>query len=395
MYLKSLALKGFKSFADRTLMSFDPGLTVVVGPNGSGKSNIADAMLWVLGEQSAKMLRGQAMEDVIFSGSSGRSAVSLAEVTLTLDNADHTLPIDFSEIAITRRMYRSGESEYLINGALSRLRDITDILHDSGLGKDTHSIISQGKLDSVLSSRPEERRELIEEAAGISKHRRRKLRSERKIATMQDNLTRAKDIQREINRQLRPLERQVDKAKRHRDLADELSRLNCTLAVDDLRRLQESYGVLEGRGREAEAAIELAQYRLDEKGRLILPARFREELAGGVILTRGQERCLYVFTTAEFERMYAQLREAPLAQRQARDYVRVMLSGADPQIPDRQGRITLPAPLRAYAGLDRDLAVIGAGTRVEIWDAGAWQAYLAAQEQVFAETAEEIIPGFF
>ena len=135
--------------------------------------------------------------------------------------------------------------------------------------------------------------------------------------------------------------------------------------------------------------------RLDEKGRLILPARFREELAGGVILTRGQERCLYVFTTAEFERMYAQLREAPLAQRQARDYVRVMLSGADPQIPDRQGRITLPAPLRAYAGLDRDLAVIGAGTRVEIWDAGAWLAYLAAQEQVFAETAEEIIPGFF
>ena len=122
--------------------------------------------------------------------------------------------------------------------------------------------------------------------------------------------------------------------------------------------------------------------RLDEKSRLILPARFREELAGGVILTRGQERCLYVFTTAEFERMYAQLREAPLAQRQARDYVRVMLSGADPQIPDRQGRITLPAPLRAYAGLDRDLAVIGAGTRVEIWDAGAWQAYLAAQEQV-------------
>ena len=135
--------------------------------------------------------------------------------------------------------------------------------------------------------------------------------------------------------------------------------------------------------------------RLDEKSRLILPARFREELAGGVILTRGQERCLYVFTTAEFERMYAQLREAPLAQRQARDYVRVMLSGAAPQIPDRQGRITLPAPLRAYAGLDRDLAVIGAGTRVEIWDAGAWQAYLAAQEQVFAETAEEIIPGFF
>ena len=135
--------------------------------------------------------------------------------------------------------------------------------------------------------------------------------------------------------------------------------------------------------------------RLDQKGRLILPAKFRDELAGGVVLTRGQEHCLYAFTSAEFERMYAQLREAPLAQKQARDYVRVMLSGADSQIPDKQGRITLPAPLRAYAGLSRDLAVIGAGARVEIWDAEAWQTYLAAQEQVFADTAEEIIPGFF
>ena len=135
--------------------------------------------------------------------------------------------------------------------------------------------------------------------------------------------------------------------------------------------------------------------KLDEKGRLILPAKFREELAGGVVLTRGQEHCLYAFTAAEFERMYAQLREAPLAQKQARDYVRVMLSGADSQIPDKQGRITLPGPLRAYAGLKKDLAVIGAGARVEIWDAESWSTYLATQEQVFADTAEEIIPGFF
>ena len=141
MYLKSLTLKGFKSFADRTSMSFDPGLNVVVGPNGSGKSNVSDAILWVLGEQSAKMLRGQAMEDVIFSGSSARPAVGVAEVTLVLDNSDHTLPIDFAEVGITRRMYRSGESEYLINGAPARLMDIQDILHDSGLGKETHSII--------------------------------------------------------------------------------------------------------------------------------------------------------------------------------------------------------------------------------------------------------------
>ena len=267
MYLKSLTLKGFKSFADKTQLVFDPGLTVVVGPNGSGKSNISDSILWVLGEQSAKMLRGQAMEDVIFSGSSGRQAVGLAEVTIVLDNTDRTLPIDFSEIAINRRMYRSGESEYLINGAPSRLRDITDILHDSGLGKDTHSIISQGKLDSILASRPEERRELVEEAAGISKHRRRKERSERKLKAMQDNLTRAKDIEREINRQLRPLERQVDKARHHRDVTRQLQELETTLLVDDLRRLQDRYGTLAARGKEADAAIELAQYRLDEKNR--------------------------------------------------------------------------------------------------------------------------------
>jgi len=265
VYLKSLALKGFKSFADKTTMLFDPGLTVVVGPNGSGKSNVADAVLWVLGEQSAKQLRGQAMEDVIFSGSSARSAVGIAEVTLVLDNTDRTLPIDFTEVAITRRMFRSGESEYLINGAPCRLMDITDILHDSGLGKDTHSIISQGKLDSILSSRPEERRSLIEEAADISKHRRRKARSERKLASMDENLAKAKVVEREIMRQLKPLERQVDKAMRSRDLTTELSELATILAVDDLRRLQEGYATLSVRDKEAEAAVELAQYRVDEK----------------------------------------------------------------------------------------------------------------------------------
>ena len=247
MFLKSLTLKGFKSFADRTHMVFDPGLTVVVGPNGSGKSNVSDAILWVLGEQSAKMLRGQAMEDVVFSGSSARKPVGVAEVTLVLDNTDHTLPVDFTEVGITRRMYRSGESEYLINGAPARLMDIQDILHDSGLGKDTHSIISQGKLDSILSSRPEERRALIEEAAGISKHRRRKERSQRKLSDMDKNLVRARDVARELNRQLRPLERQVDRAKRFNELDARLSELTCQLAVDDVRRLQQQWGELQGR----------------------------------------------------------------------------------------------------------------------------------------------------
>ena len=265
MHLKSLILKGFKSFADRSVISLEPGITAIVGPNGSGKSNISDSVLWVLGERNAKNLRGQAMEDVIFAGSSARKSVGVAEVELVLDNSDHTLPIDFAEVGITRRMYRSGESEYLINGAPSRLMDVQDILHDSGLGKDTHSIISQGKLDSILSSRPEERRALIEEAADISKHRRRKERSQRKLVSMDENLARAKMLSREIARQLRPLERQVDKAQRARQLEDELKELEVTLAVDDLRRLQQDYARLEARGREADAACELAQYRLDEK----------------------------------------------------------------------------------------------------------------------------------
>ena len=177
MYLKSLVLKGFKSFADRSALSLEPGITAVVGPNGSGKSNISDAVLWVLGERNAKHLRGQAMEDVIFACSSARKATGLAEVELVLDNSDGKLPVDFNEVSITRRMYRSGESEYLINGSVARRMDVLDILHDSGLGTGTHSIIGQGSLDSILQSKPEDRRALIEEAAGVLKHKQRKAKS--------------------------------------------------------------------------------------------------------------------------------------------------------------------------------------------------------------------------
>ena len=238
MYLKSLTLKGFKSFADRAHMVFEPGLTVIVGPNGSGKSNVSDAIRWVLGEQSAKQLRGAAMEDVVFAGSSARKPVGMAEVDLTLDNSDHVLPVDFEEVVVTRRMYRSGESEYLINGAPARLLDITDILHDTGLGKETHSIIGQGKLDSILASKPEERRALIEEAAGISKHKRRRERSLKRLESMESHLQRVLDVQKEVSRQLKPLERQVDKAKRASVISERARELRCILAVDDLRRLQ-------------------------------------------------------------------------------------------------------------------------------------------------------------
>ncbi len=267
MYLKSLILKGFKSFADRTVLSLEPGVTVVVGPNGSGKSNISDAMLWVLGEQSAKSLRGQAMEDVIFAGSSARQPVGVAEVDLVLDNSDGTLPIEFNEVTITRRMFRNGESEYLINQTPCRLMDVHELLHDTGLGRDTHSIISQGRLDEVLNSRPEERRQLIEEAAGVLKHKKRRERAVRKLAGMEAHLERVRDISAEIDRQLRPLQRQASRAAQHAEIREDLAGIETALAVDDLRSLQGEWERATKREKEQDAEIELARYRLAEKER--------------------------------------------------------------------------------------------------------------------------------
>ena len=267
MHLKRLILKGFKSFADRTVLALEPGVTVIVGPNGSGKSNVSDAVLWVLGEQSAKTLRGTAMEDVIFAGSSARQAVGVAEVDLVLDNTDSTLPIEFAEVTVTRRMFRSGESEYLVNQAPARLMDVQELLHDSGLGRDTHSIISQGRLDEILNSRPEDRRALIEEAAGVLKHKKRKERALRRLAGMDAYLERARDVTHEIERQLRPLQRQATRASEHADLTRELRDTDVALAVDELRELQRAWDGVAKREKEAEADIELARYRLTEKQR--------------------------------------------------------------------------------------------------------------------------------
>ena len=255
MYLKSLILKGFKSFADRSVLTLEPGITAVVGPNGSGKSNISDAVLWVLGERNAKNLRGQAMEDVIFAGSSARKSVGLAEVDLVLDNSDGTLPVDYSEVAITRRMYRSGESEYLINGTAARRMDVLDILHDSGLGTGTHSIISQGNLDAILQSKPEDRRALIEEAAGVLKHKQRKAKSARKLERMDQHLARVKDVAAEVERQLGPLARKAKRARTYQELSAQLSEMTVSLAVDDLRTLQKTWDETLSRERELEQRL--------------------------------------------------------------------------------------------------------------------------------------------
>jgi chromosome segregation protein len=237
VHLKSLTLKGFKSFATATTLRFEPGITAVVGPNGSGKSNVVDAIAWVLGEQGAKALRGGKMEDVIFAGTAGRPPLGRAEVTLTIDNRDGALPIDYAEVSITRRMFRDGASDYEINGQGARLLDIQELLSDSGIGREMHVIVGQGQLDSILSARPEERRGFIEEAAGVLKHRKRKEKALRKLDAMQTNLTRLGDLTDELRRQLKPLGRQAEIARRAAGVQAELRDSRLRLLADDLATL--------------------------------------------------------------------------------------------------------------------------------------------------------------
>ena len=237
MFLKSLSMKGFKSFADPTVLEFEPGITVVVGPNGSGKSNVVDAVTWVLGAQGPRSLRSAKMEDVIFAGTSSRPALGRAEVSLTIDNASGKLPIDLAEVTITRTLFRSGDSEYAINGAPCRLLDVQELLSDSGVGRQQHMIIGQGQLDTVLNARPEDRRAIIEEAAGVLKHRRRRERAERRLAATAENLERLGDLVREVRRQIRPLERQAAAARSHDSVATELLSIRRYLAGVELAEL--------------------------------------------------------------------------------------------------------------------------------------------------------------
>ena len=242
VHLKSLTVKGFKSFASATTLRLEPGITCVVGPNGSGKSNVVDAIAWVLGEQGAKALRGGKMEDVIFAGTAGRAPLGRAEVTLTIDNTDGALPIDYTEVSITRRMFRSGESEYEINGDSCRLLDIQELLSDSGIGREMHVIVGQGQLDAVLHAKPEDRRAFIEEAAGVLKHRKRKEKALRKLDAMQANLNRLTDLTAELRRQLKPLGRQAEVARRAAAIQADLRDARLRLLADDLATLRDHPG---------------------------------------------------------------------------------------------------------------------------------------------------------
>ncbi|GAA2829987.1 chromosome segregation protein SMC [Nonomuraea rubra] len=342
MYLKTLTLRGFKSFASATALRFEPGITCVVGPNGSGKSNVVDALAWVMGEHSAKSLRGGKMEDVIFAGTSSRPPLGRAEVTLTIDNSDGALPIDYTEVTISRLMFRSGQSEYAINGDTCRLLDIQELLSDSGIGREMHVIVGQGQLDAVLHAGPEDRRAFIEEAAGVLKHRKRKEKALRKLDAMQANLTRVQDLATELRRQLKPLGRQAEIARkaaviqadlrdaRLRLLADDVCILRATLereAADEaaitarrqqveteLAQAQQREGALEAAEAEAQPRLAAAQetyFRLSSLRERITgleqlaAERHRHALDAAAIERRGRD-------PEDLEREAAEVREREL-----------------------------------------------------------------------------------
>ena len=245
MYLKSIEVQGFKSFANKILFEFHNGITGIVGPNGSGKSNVGDAVRWVLGEQSAKSLRGASMQDVIFSGTENRKPMGFASVSITMDNSDHKLPIEFDEVTVTRRVYRSGESEYRINGSACRLKDINELFYDTGIGKEGYSIIGQGQIDKILSGKPEERRELFDEAVGIVKFKRRKAAAQKKLEDERQNLVRVNDILSELTRQLGPLEKQSETAKIYLKKRDELKVLDVNMFLLEMEESRTELEALE------------------------------------------------------------------------------------------------------------------------------------------------------
>jgi chromosome segregation protein len=306
VHLKTLTAKGFKSFASTTTLRLEPGITCVVGPNGSGKSNVVDAIAWVLGEQGAKALRGGKMEDVIFAGTAGRAPLGRAEVTLTIDNSDGALPIEYTEVSITRRMYRSGESEYEINGDSCRLLDIQELLSDSGIGREMHVIVGQGQLDAVLHAKAEDRRAFIEEAAGVLKHRKRKEKALRKLESMGANLNRLTDLTAELRRQLKPLGKQAEVARRAAGIQADLRDAKIRLLADDLHTLRETVNrevadetALRERREEVEASYEQVQERLAE-----LEAALAEDAP---ILAQAQETFLQLTTLQERLRATHQL----------------------------------------------------------------------------------------
>ena len=283
MHLSSITLKGFKSFPDRTRLTFSPGVSVIVGPNGSGKSNITDAVLWAMGEQSPLAVRGQSMQDVIFAGAHGVQARAEAEVEVVLDNASGGLDLPVGEVSILRRLNRAGEGEYRINGAKCRLVDVIEILSDTGLGKEMHSVVSQGRVEAIVTSKPRDRRMLIEEAAGLGKHRKRRRRAQLKLERTQDNLDRALDVEREARTRLKPLKRQAEAAELHERIERQIDEARWTLARDGARSARAALSAAESAVAVARAAAAAAEAELAAVG-------VRREAAEEALSSRGSER---------------------------------------------------------------------------------------------------------
>ena len=380
MYLKSLTLRGFKSFASATTLRLEPGITCVVGPNGSGKSNIVDALSWVMGEQGAKSLRGGKMEDVVFAGTTSRAPLGRAEVALTIDNTDGALPIDYAEVTISRLMFRSGQSEYAINGDSCRLLDVQDLLSDSGLGREMHVIVGQGQLDQILHAGPEARRAIIEEAAGVLKHRKRKEKALRKLEAMQANLTRLVDLTAELNRRLKPLGRQAEVARKAATIQADLRDARLRLLADDYVTLRDE----EAREAAGEAAIR---------------AR-RETLERDLAAARGQEAELDTAAAAQAAEL-SQAQQTWFALSSLTERLRgiaglaterVRLLSADPE-PDRPGRDPdelerQAAELRdEEAGLAERLAAGREALSAAVAERSAAEAALAATERRLADAA--------
>ncbi len=333
MYLKALTLKGFKSFASATTLRFEPGITCVVGPNGSGKSNIIDALTWVMGEQGAKSLRGGKMEDVIFAGTTGRAPLGRAEVSVTIDNSDGALPIEFTEVTISRILFRNGTSEYQINGETSRLLDIQELLSDSGIGREMHVVVGQGQLDSILSANPEERRAFIEEASGILKHRKRKEKALRKLEAMQANFARIQDLLTELRRQLKPLGKQAEVAKKAATIQADVRDARLRLYADDLLQLKENFTIevadenaLRARRSEVERELESVRAREGELEQLTF--------AQAPVLTKAQDTFYQLNSLRERFRGSANL--ASERARYLSDSEEVLSTTVDPEALERE-----------------------------------------------------------
>src|SRR5918993_1525422 len=264
MYLRSIEMKGFKSFPERARLEFSPGVSVIVGPNGSGKSNITDAVLWALGEQSPGAIRGASMQDVISAGGKGVGRRKAAEVEVVIDNAEGRAATEFSEISIHRTLDRSGDGAYRLNGARCRLADVVEVLSDTNLGREMHSVISQGRVETIVHSKPRERRLLIEEAAGLGKHRKRRRRAQLKLERTQDNLDRALDVEREARSRLRPLKRQAEAAELHERIARQMDEASWTLAADAARAAGEALALAEAEVAAARRAAAETEGELDE-----------------------------------------------------------------------------------------------------------------------------------